>query len=87
MQGDLGNFYIYSILKPNEEEDDGAINVYLTLCIDVLLEVLRFGDRRRLTKLECVGRRFHHFVEKFFVEMPFLRLDILLTPLGFAFFV
>ena len=75
-------FMFFSILQPYEyEEDDGAIEFYLKFCFDVLLEVLQFGDRRRLTKLERVGRRLHHLVEKWFGEMPFLRLDIRLEPL------
>ena len=56
----------------------------MTLCIDVLFEILQFGDRRRLTKMEGVGRRFHHLVDKWFGEMPFIRLDIKLF--GFAVF-
>lgn len=50
---------------------------HLNLCFDVLLEVLRFGDRgeHRLTKLERVGRRFHLIVENFIADAPFLRLD------------
>ena len=67
-------------------EEDEAIEFYLKFCYDVFFEVLRFGDRRRLTKLEGVGRRFHHLVEKWFVEMPFLRLNIQLQ-FGFAFFI
>ena len=67
----------FSILKPYEE-DNGVIEFYFTLCFDVILEVIQFGDRHRLTKLEGVGRRFHHLVEKWFGEMPSLRLDILL---------
>ena len=76
----------FSMLQPCEEDD--VIGFYLTLSLDVLFEVLRFGDRHRLTKLERVGRRLHHLVEKWFGEMPFLRLDIRLEPLtlGFAFF-
>ena len=58
----------------------------MKFCCDILFRVLRFGDRRRLTKLEGVGRQFHHLVEKWFVKMPFLRLNIQLQP-GFAFFV
>ena len=46
------------------------------LCTDVFLEVLRFGDRLRLTKLERIGRRFHWNVVNFFREMPFLRLNL-----------
>ena len=77
-------FTFYSILKPYKAAD-GAIEFYLKFCFDVLFEVLRFGDRRRLTKLEGVGRRFHHLVEKLFGEMPFLRLYIQLEP-GFVFY-
>ena len=60
------------------------IEFYLKLCFDVLFDVLQFGDRRRLTKLEGVGRRVHHLVERWFGEMPFLRLDIRLEPTWFA---
>ena len=74
----------FSLLLVNEENE--AVESHLKFCYDVLFEVLRFGDRRRLTKLEGIGRRFHHLVEKWFVEMPFLRLNIILHP-GFAFFV
>ena len=70
------------MLKPYEE-DGVVIEFYLTLCFDVIFEVLQFGNRRRLTKLERVGRRLHHLVEKWFGELPFLRLDIRLVP-GFA---
>ena len=59
----------------NEEEDDG-IEFIVRLCHDVLLEVLFFGDRRRLTKLERVGRRLHQINENFFKEKPFLRPNL-----------
>ena len=71
----------FSILRRHGEDD--AIEFYLTLCFDVILEVLQFGDRRRLTKLERTGRRFHHLVEKCFRDVPFLRLNIGLEP-GFV---
>ena len=77
-------FLIFSVLQPHKA-DDGAIEFYLKFCFDVLLEVLQFGDRRRLTKLEGVGRRFHYLVEKLFGETPFLRLDIKLLH-RFVFF-
>ena len=72
-------FTFFSLLKPYEE-DDGVIEFNLTLCFDVILEVLQFGDRRRLTKLEEIGRRFHYLVEKWFGELSFLRLDIQFEP-------
>ena len=78
------SFTFFSILKPYEEDEE--VEFYLKFCSDVLLEVLQFGDRRRLTELERVGRRFHHLVEKWFGEMPFLRLYMHLKP-GFVFFV
>ena len=60
-------------------------NFYAKICFDILFEVLRFGDRRLLVKLERIGRRFHLIVEKYFDKMQFLRLDIGLYP-GFPFF-
>ena len=72
-------YFFFSILKPYEE-DDRVTEFYLKFCYDVLFEVLRFGDRRRLTKMEGVGRRFHHLVGKWFGDMPFLRLAIQLMP-------
>ena len=54
----------------------------MRICFDVLLDVLHFGDRRRLIKLERVGRRFHWIIEKWFLDVPFLRLDLELNPLN-----
>ena len=59
---------------------------YVILCLDNLLEVLRFGDRHRLTKLESVGRHFHLLAEKYLGKISFLRLDIKLKA-GYSFFV
>ena len=56
------------------------IEFYLRLCFDVLFEVFRFGCRRKLTKLERVGLRFHWLIEKYFPDVPFLRLDLELNP-------
>ena len=49
---------------------------YVRMCFDVLLEVLHPGDRRPLTKLERIGRRFHWTIEKFFPDVPSLRLNL-----------
>ena len=49
-----------------------AIAFSVRLCGDVFLGVLRFGERRRLTKLERAGRRFHRSVENFLEMRPFL---------------
>ena len=43
-----------------------------TLCTDVLDGVLQFGTRKRLSKLECIGRRFHCVIANRFVERPLL---------------
>lgn len=55
------------------------INFFFRLCLDVLLEVLFFSNRRRLGKLECVSSRFHWLVEHFINKKPFLRLDLQLN--------
>ena len=46
------------------------------LCRDVLVEVLRYGDRLWLTKFERIGRSLHWTIVNFFREMPFLRLNL-----------
>ena len=48
---------------------------FIAICNDVLVEVLSFGSRLRLCKLECVGRRFNWTVENFFGERPPIQLD------------
>ena len=53
------------------------VNFVVRLCFDVLMEVLNFGDRRRLTKLERVGRRIHWMVENYLPNKPFLCLKLL----------
>ena len=57
--------------------DDDAER-FVLLCYDVLLEVLRYGNRRRLVKLSRVGRRFHQIIERYFGKTPFLRLKLYL---------
>lgn len=52
---------------------------FVRLCLNVLLEVLFFSNRRRLGKLECVSSRFHWLVEHFINKKPFLRLDLQLN--------
>ena len=71
------------MLQNYEQED--AFGFVVRLCHDVLLEVLIFGDRRRLTKLERVGRRFHLSIENFFSERPFLRLGLQISAYLFIF--
>ena len=58
--------------------NENVIEFFVRLCGDVILKVLRYGNRRRLIKLERVGLRFHLIVENFFGVVPFLRLDLLL---------
>ena len=53
---------------------------FVILSGDVLLDVLQFGNRRQLVKLERVGRRLYWMVENFYGGRPFLRLDLSLNP-------
>ena len=73
----------FSLLQQNKE-DEYEPEFYVILCFDNLLEVLRSGCRRRLTKLEWIGRRLHLIIEKYFSKMPLLRLDILFET-GYSF--
>ena len=81
-QNNLQNLinYIFRLLKQNQKGDE--IEFYLRICGDIFLEILKFGDRRHLTKLERVGRLFHGLIDGYyyFAEKPFLRLDIQLKP-------
>ena len=53
---------------------------FLRLSHDVFFEAILLSDRRRLIKLERVGRRFYWISENFFKERPFLRLSIEIDP-------
>ena len=66
--------------------NENVIEFFVRLCGDVMFEVLRYANRRRLTKLERVGLRFQLIVENFFGVVPFLRLDLLLLRLKFNIF-
>ena len=55
------------------------------LCMDVLLEVLTYGNRRRLIKLERIGRRYHRMIEQFFKEAPFIRISPCFKAYGLVF--
>ena len=50
------------------------------LCFDVLLDVLRYGDRDQLAGLEYIGRRLHFLIDKHIKGAPFLRLDLYIKP-------
>ena len=50
------------------------------LCGDILVEVLRYGNRYKLVQLEKVGRRLHLIVEGFFENTPFIRLTLQINP-------
>ena len=52
------------------------MSLVVILCLDVILEVLRYGKRRQLAMLELVGRKFHWIIDRTFVAAPFLRLDL-----------
>ena len=58
---------------------------FISICNDVLVEVLSFGNRLRLGKLECVGRRFNWTIENFLGERPSIRLGFDLTARFFIF--
>ena len=64
------------IFRLDEEYDAMAIEFFVHLCGDVLLEIFRSGNRRQLVKLERVGWSFLRLVENFLRERPFLRLNL-----------
>lgn len=48
--------------------------MFVRLCDDVLIDVLRYGTRRQLAILESMGRRTYKFVGHTFAEIPYLHL-------------
>ena len=56
------------------------IEFFIRLCHDVLLDVLRWGDRYQLADLEKNGRRFYCLIDGYFKKAPFLRLDLKVFP-------
>ena len=66
-------------------ENSDAPEFIIFLCMDVLLEVLGYGDRRRLIKLELIGRRYHRMIENFFKEAPFIRISLRFEPFRLVF--
>ena len=67
--------YFFRNYRNNEQEEVKEI-FFVRLCCDVFVEVLCYGNRCRLAKLERIGRRFHFGVKNFFAEMPFFRLNL-----------
>ena len=56
------------------------IKFVVRLCDDVLLEVLCFGKRRRLAKLERIGRRLHRIIEGNLRKTPIIRHSFRVYP-------
>ena len=58
----------------------------VSLCYDVLFNMLQYGRRRQLAMLEPIGRRFRRVINGEFVEAPFLFLDIELAFVSIKFY-
>ena len=56
---------------------------FISICDDVLLEVLSSGDRKRLFILTKNGKRFNRIVDRFFMNAPFLRMNVFLRACSF----
>ena len=69
-----------SVINPTERMVEMFVTeleqYFVSLCEDVLVDVLHFGSRRRIAKLERIGRRFHRITENFFYKTPFIQLNI-----------
>ena len=63
------------------------IQFVVRLCSDAFLEVIYWGDRRQLTSLEMLGKRFHLLINGWFEEAPFLRLDLRIAALKYIFVI
>ena len=81
---ELTLFFFYCPLSQNEGNE---FEWLVRLCSDVLFELLRYGSRCRLTKLEWVGQRFHRIIGNFFGIAPFLRLNFDLDPRFFMLYL
>lgn len=81
-------FFTFSYYSLDEDEDvDEKVKFFVRLCGDVFVEVLSYGERRRLMKLERVGRRFHRCIDGFFAKTPIIRQNlILITDFWFVYF-
>ena len=65
------NVNIFCFINPlTLNVENNAPEFIVHLCMDILLEVLGFGKRRRLIKLERIGQRYHRIIEHFFKEAP-----------------
>ena len=76
------SFFAVSFLFTNDlclneyfSQNEVAQLIRVYLCGDVFLEVLRYGNRRQLIKLERVGRRILRIAERFLVKSLFIRLN------------
>lgn len=73
-------FFRFSDIRPDVKRQEELNIFFVNLCNDVFLDVLCYANRRRLVKLEKIGRRFLFVVNTFFEEKPFLCLDLILFP-------
>ena len=68
--GDHGRF-----LRKKKDKGD-RVRFFVRLCSDALLEVLGWGNRRQLTALEELGKRFHWLIDRHFEGAPFFLCDL-----------
>ena len=80
-----GYIFIFSPLRQNQDEEgEEVIDFRMFLCQDVLFEILQYGSRRALTKIEKIGRRVYYLTENYLSVKPLLRLNIHLSPKLFS---
>ena len=60
-----------------------AVTFFISMCDDVLLEVLSSGNRKQLFMLTKNGKRFSRLVDGFFMSAPFLRMNVFLSEYRF----
>ena len=73
------------IKRRKKVENVDVHKFFVRLCHDVLLEVLRYGNRRQLAALEKIGRRFCWFGDRYFKAAPFVLVNLEHT-LSYLFF-
>ena len=72
----LNNFLNFSLARIKKEDEGDRVRFFVRLCSDALLEVLGWGNRRQLTALEKLGKRFHWLIDRCFEGAPFLLFDL-----------
>ena len=72
----LKNLFFCRISTKRMRKWSKNVDFTMRVCEDVLIDIISFGDRRQIAKIEDIGTRFQRCIERNRPERPFILFDL-----------